>query len=258
LPPRGQRGDGPACRLRQAAQGDGVGAVCQLGRGRAAHDRLVRGEPRPLGRARRLADREDRRHRARVRFDRRGLVAAELAALALIVAAHVVLLTVLLHAGTTFDEGVYLLSLDALDHGQALGREVFTSQGPGFYVLLQAIGGVFGVTVAGVRLGIVTLDAIGAVFAFLLGRRIAGPLGGLGCAAMIAIAPKLGDFGGRVFADQCAMVLVVVALWLVAVRQPLPAGALLAAAVLVKLSALTALPTVVALLALERRRTRAF
>jgi len=193
-----------------------------------------------------------------VTFERRGLVAAELAALAVIVAAHVVLLTQLLHTGTTFDEGVYLLSLDALRHGQALGRQVFTSQGPGFYVLLQAIGGVFGVTVAGVRLGIVTLDAIGAVFAFLLGRRIAGPLGGLGCAAMIAIAPKLGDFGGRVFADQCAMVLVVVALWLVAVRHPLPAGALLAAAVLVKLSALTALPTVVALLALERRRTRAF
>jgi 4-amino-4-deoxy-L-arabinose transferase-like glycosyltransferase len=187
----------------------------------------------------------------------RGLAAAELAALAAIVAAHVVLLTRLLHTPTTFDEGVYLLSLDALRHGQALGRQVFTSQGPGFYVLLQAIGGIFGVTVSGVRLGIVTLDAIGAVFAFLLGRRVAGPVGGLGAAGMIAIAPKVGDFGGRVFADQCAMVLVVASLWLVAVRQPLPAGVVYAAAVLVKVTALTALPTVVALLALERRRTRA-
>lgn len=190
-------------------------------------------------------------------FPKRGLVAAELAALAAILAAHVVLLTVLLHTRTTFDEGVYLLSLQELRHGLALGREVFTSQGPGFYVLLQAIGAVFGVTVSGVRLGIVTLDAIGAVFAFLLGRRVAGPLGGLACAGMIAIAPKLGDFGGRVFADQCAMVLVVVSLWLVAVRQPLLAGAVFAAAVLVKLNALTALPTVVVLLALERRRARA-
>jgi len=192
-----------------------------------------------------------------VNIPARGLVAAELAALAAIVAAHVVLLTVLLHTRTTFDEGVYLLSLDELRHGQALGRQVFASQGPGFYVLLQAIGGVFGVTVAGVRLGIVTLDAIGAVFAFLLGRRVAGPLGGLGAAAMIAIAPKLGDSGGRVFADQCAMVLVVVALFLVAVRQPLAAGALYAAAVLVKVSALTALPTLAVLLALDARRARA-
>jgi 4-amino-4-deoxy-L-arabinose transferase-like glycosyltransferase len=188
---------------------------------------------------------------------KRGLVAAELAALAVIIAAHVVLLTRLLHTATTFDEGVYLLSLDELRHGQALGREVFTSQGPGFYVLLQAIGGVFGVTVAGVRLGIVTIDAVGAIFAFLLGRRLAGPLGGLACAGMIAIAPKLGDFGGRVFADQPAMVLVVGALWLVVIRQSLAAGAVFAAAVLVKLDALTALPTIVALLALEHRRARA-
>jgi ALG3 protein len=191
-----------------------------------------------------------------VTLPRRGLVAAELAALAVIVAAHVVLLTRLLHTRTTFDEGVYLLSLDELRHGLALGRDVFTSQGPGFYVLLQAIGSVFGVTVAGVRLGIVTVDAVGALFAFLLGRRLAGPLGGLACAGMIAIAPKLGDFGGRIFADQCAMVLVIAALWLVAVGQPLAAGAVFAAAVLVKVDALTALPTVVALLAVERHRAR--
>jgi hypothetical protein len=192
-----------------------------------------------------------------VTFPRGGLVAAELAALAAIIAAHVVLLTVLLHTRTTFDEGVYLLSLEELRHGLALGREVFTSQGPGFYLILQAIGAVFGVSVSDVRLGIVTLDAVGVLFAFLLGRRLAGPFGGLACAGLIAIAPKLGDFGGRVFADQCAMVLVVGALLLVAVRQPLAAGAVFAAAVLVKLNALTALPSVVALLALERRRTRA-
>jgi Glycosyltransferase family 87 len=52
------------------------------------------------------------------------------------------------------------------------------------------------------------------------------------------------------------MVLVVASLWLVAVRQPLPAGVVYAAAVLVKVTALTALPAVVVLLALERRRTR--
>jgi len=191
-----------------------------------------------------------------VSIGRRGLAAAELAALALIVAAHVILLTRLLHTATTFDEGVYLLSLDDLRHGEALGRQVFSSQGPGFYLLLQGVGALFGATVAGVRLGIVTLDAIGVLFAFMLGRKLAGPVGGLSCAGMIAIAPKLGDFGGRIFADAPAMVLVLAALWLVSIRRPLPAGAVFAAAVLVKLSALTALPTMVVLLALERKRMR--
>jgi len=192
-----------------------------------------------------------------VRLGPRALVAAELGALALIVAAHVALLTRLLHTATTFDEGVYLLSLVDLRHGEALGRQVFTSQGPGFYVILQGIGAVFGTSVAGVRLGVVTIDAIGAVFAFLLGRRLAGPAGGLACAGMIAIAPKLPNFGGRIFADAPAMALVLAALWLASLRRPLPAGAVFAAAVLVKVSALTALPTLIVLMTLGRKRTRA-
>src|SRR3954447_7495897 len=96
---------------------------------------------------------------------RNGRIAGELVALALIVAAHVVLLTRLLHARTFFDEGVYLLSLSELRHGASLGSEVFTSQVPGFYLVLQAIGWVYGVSVTGVRLGIVTIAAVGVVFA---------------------------------------------------------------------------------------------
>ncbi|HZO97705.1 MAG TPA: hypothetical protein VFB42_10080 [Gaiellaceae bacterium] len=192
-----------------------------------------------------------------MRLTGRELVAAELAALAAIVAAHVVLLTRLLHSATTFDEGVYLLSLDDLRHGAALGRDVFTSQGPGFYVLLQAIGAVCGVSVAGVRAGVVAVDALGVLFAFLLGRRLAGPLGGLACAGMLAVAPKLPSFGGRVYADAAAAVLAAAALWLLAARVPLLAGAAFAAAVLVKVDALTALPALAALLAVGRERARA-
>ena len=192
-----------------------------------------------------------------MRIGRRELVAAELAALAVIVAAHVVLLTRLLHSATTFDEGVYLVSLDDIRRGAALGTDVFTSQAPLFYVLLRLIGLVFGVSVSGVRLGIVALDAIGAVFAYLLGRRLAGTAGGLACAGMIAVAPKLPSFGGRIYADTPAMVLVVAALWLASVRRSLPAGAVFAAAVLVKYDALTALPTVLLMLGTPRRRLRA-
>ena len=70
---------------------------------------------------------------------------------------------------------------------------------------------------------------------------------------MIAVAPKLPNFGGRIFADAPAMVLVLAALWLASLRRPLPAGAVFAAAVLVKVSALTALPTLLVLIALETR-----
>jgi hypothetical protein len=192
-----------------------------------------------------------------VRAGSRGLLAAELTALAAIVAAHVFVLTRLLHSATTFDEGVYLVALDDLRHGAALGGDVFASQTPLFYVLLQAIGAVYGVTVAGVRLGIVTVDALGIVLAFLVGRRLAGPLGGLASAGMLAIAPKLTDFGGRIYADPPAMVLVLLALWLVLIGWPLAAGVIFAAAVLVKLDALTALPTFVVLLVWSRQRARA-
>jgi hypothetical protein len=192
-----------------------------------------------------------------VRIGRRELVAAELAALAVIVAAHVVLLTRLLHSATKFDEGVYLVSLEDMRHGAALGTDIFTSQAPLFYVLLRLIGLVFGVSVTGVRLGIVTVDALAVVFAYLLGRRLAGTAGGLACAGMIAVAPKLPSFGGRIYADPAAMMLVIAALWLASTRRSLPAGAVLAAAVLVKFDALTALPTFLLLLGMPRRRLRA-
>ena len=105
--------------------------------------------------------------------------------LAVLVVAHVVLLTRLLHSRTFFDEGVYLLSLEELRHGAALGREVFTSQVPGFYLVLQAIGWIYGVSVERVRLGIVTIDAAGVVLAYLLARRLSGWLGGLLAALVV-------------------------------------------------------------------------
>ena len=49
---------------------------------------------------------------------------------------------------------------------------MFTSQVPGFYLVLQAIGWVYGISVTGVRLGIVTIAAVGVVFAYLLARRL--------------------------------------------------------------------------------------
>jgi 4-amino-4-deoxy-L-arabinose transferase-like glycosyltransferase len=179
-------------------------------------------------------------------------LALELAALGLIIVAHIVLLARLLDTRAFFDEGVYLLSLDELRHGAALGREVFSSQVPGFYLVLQALAPFYGVSLSGIRLGIVTIDVLGVVFAYLIARRVSGPLGGLLAGALIAVSPVLPKLGGRIFADPVAMVLVLAAIWLALIRRPIGAGAVFAGALLVKLTAIVAAPTLVVLLALER------
>src|SRR5207342_496017 len=55
VPSRGKRGDGVARRLREAESRDGLGTARVVGGRRCADDRVVRGEPTPLDRPRRLA-----------------------------------------------------------------------------------------------------------------------------------------------------------------------------------------------------------
>src|SRR5213078_3505105 len=83
-----------------------------------------------------------------------------------------------LHAATVYDEGVYLASLDALEHGQRLGSSVFASQPPGFYVLLEAERAVFGGSVGAMRTAMLLLALVGCLSAYYVGRVIVGPLGG--------------------------------------------------------------------------------
>lgn len=190
-----------------------------------------------------------------MRLESRAPLAAA-AALTALIAAQVYLLTRAVHTKTVFDEGVYLLSIDVLGHGEALGREVFTSQGPLFYVLLRVIGFVFGVSVVGVRLGMVAIAAAGTLLAFLLGRRVSGTAGGLLCAGALVMAPKLSYLGAAIYADMPATVIAVAALYLAANRLWIFAGAALACATLVKVAALTAAPTLVVLAVLEQPRAR--
>src|SRR5262249_35954148 len=60
LPARRERGDGPARRLREAQPRDRLEAAHLLGGRDREDDRVVRGEPRPLGRASRLAGADTR------------------------------------------------------------------------------------------------------------------------------------------------------------------------------------------------------
>src|SRR5436190_16606917 len=92
-----------------------------------------------------------------------------------------------LHAGGAYDEGVYMASLDALEHGQRLGSQVFASQPPGFYLLLEAARHLSGSSIVGVRSGMLALSLVGCLSAYYIGRSLGGMQGGLLALAMVAI-----------------------------------------------------------------------
>jgi Dolichyl-phosphate-mannose-protein mannosyltransferase len=157
-----------------------------------------------------------------------------------------------LHARAAFDEGVYLASLGALDHGQHLGTQVFASQPPGFYLLLQMEGAVFGGNEHSVRLAMVLVALVGVAASYWIGRRIAGRPGGIATSALYIATPPIATEAARVHADLPSAVLALVAVGcaLEARRShALPfaalSGVFFAAAVSVKLdSVIVALPLI--------------
>jgi 4-amino-4-deoxy-L-arabinose transferase-like glycosyltransferase len=175
-----------------------------------------------------------------------------------------------LHAATVWDEGVYLGSLDALEHGQKLGSEVFASQPPGFYLLLEAERALFGGSVVAMRVGMLLLALVGCLCAYYIGRCIAGPRGGFLAFALLATPSRVEDEAIRVRADLPSVTLSLMAIALAlfaARRRGTPglvaaglAGVALASAVSIKL---LAVPVVIPVLAFvlgrhERRLAVAF
>jgi hypothetical protein len=160
-----------------------------------------------------------------------------------------------IHSGASYDEGVYLAAVDALRHGQSLGSQVFAAQFPGFYDLLRGISFITGIGVVAIRWGMLGVTLLGSVGGFLVGRRFAGNAGGLLAAAFLIIAPPLDLFGWQVLADGPTLALTLLALGLATLPgtvAAVAAGAVFGAAFTVKITALTALPTMVWLL---RRRS---
>jgi 4-amino-4-deoxy-L-arabinose transferase-like glycosyltransferase len=192
---------------------------------------------------------------------RRWLEAGVLAGL---VAAQAALYAQLLHTAPDFDEGVYLLAVDALRHGQSLGTEVFAAQPPGFYALLRGDAAVFGFGVADMRIGMIMLAAIGAAGAWLLCRTRAGVAAGLLVVALLVIAPPIPLFGARVLADLPALWLALLGIGLAAAAPgrrhataiAAAAGAVCAFAVLVKLDGGVCIPIAAVLLLAARDRRR--
>lgn len=188
----------------------------------------------------------------------------ELFLLGCLVALEAVLFSRGLHGAAVYDEGVYLASLDALQHGQHLGSQVFASQAPGFYVLLQAERAIMGPSIEALRLAMLVLGLVACMSAYYIGRALSPPIGGFVASAFVASIAMVGDEVDRVRADfpGAALALLAIALTLAAARQPGTAGwvaatlggAALAAAISVKLASATA---IVAVLAIVLRRGQA-
>jgi 4-amino-4-deoxy-L-arabinose transferase-like glycosyltransferase len=169
-----------------------------------------------------------------------------------------------LHADAVYDEGVYLASADALAHGQKLGSEIFASQPPGFYVLLEVERFVFGGSLVAMRVAMLSLAIVGCLAAYYVGRCLSGPLGGLVAMAFLVATLPVEDEAVRVRADlpSVALSLVAIALALFAIRRTgamgpaaaTLAGSALAAAVSVKLLAATAVVPVLAIVLSHARR----
>ena len=179
----------------------------------------------------------------------------ELALLALFLAAQGYLFTRPLHSAVNYDEAVYLAAVDALRHGQALGTAVFAAQFPGFYDLLRAITYVIGIGVVPVRAGLVGVTLVGSCGGYLIGRRFGGAVGGLLAVALLTIAPPLDLFGFQVIADEPSLAVTALAVGiatLAGVPAAVLAGAILAAGVSVKLTAVTAVPAILWLLGRRR------
>jgi hypothetical protein len=194
----------------------------------------------------------------------RRALALELGILSVALALQGVLFARGLATPADYDEGVYLAAVDALRHGQELGSDIFTAQPPGFYALLTAGDALLGSSVDGVRAWILVLALGGCLAAFLLGRSIGGPVAGLGAALLLGTAPPYPTFSSRISADLPAYVLALFALVCVvyagdrrrALLLVFLAGALAAAAVSVKLSAVTVLAPLAGVAFVRRLRAR--
>jgi len=187
---------------------------------------------------------------------------AEPVALAGLVAAQALLFGRLVGTDTDFDEGVYLTSLDALEHGQRLGEDVFAPQPPGWYLLLRLLSLAGADSVRGFHIGMVVVAIATCVAAYGLGRTIAGPWAGLTASAMLTVAPPFPLYAHRLLADIPPLGLALLAFLLAwearersSIVLALAAGGAIALTFTLKPTAAIAVPTFLLLLLLSRQRS---
>ncbi len=190
------------------------------------------------------------------------------AALVVLIGALVVALRLpMLRAGEfDYDEGVYWQSLRALQAGHPMFSSVFSSQPPGFLLLLEPPWAALGGSIAAARLVMLVFGVIAIVSGAVLGGRLLGRPGSVMVAALLALDPLMLRQSVVLQAEGPAvgMALLGMALAAVAVtsRRPRRAsvaagacGAVIATGVLTKLLDLSVVPALVVLLAVDPLQT---
>ena len=151
-----------------------------------------------------------------------------------------------------YDEGVYWQSLRALSEGHALFSSVYSSQPPGFLLLLSPFYDILGHSLAGARAGVAVLSLLGIAAAYVVMSQIAGRTAGLAAAAILVADPLYLRQSVTLQADGPALALALCAIAAATLGRRAPsggrrlpaavaAGALLGIACMVKLLALPAL-----------------
>jgi hypothetical protein len=87
------------------------------------------------------------------------------------------------------DEGIRGLQLRLMSAGFRPMSEIYASQGPLSLVLFYPLYRLFGADIVAARLAVVLYSIVSLLAVFWLGRRLAGPIGGLAAAALLAISP---------------------------------------------------------------------
>ena len=160
------------------------------------------------------------------------------------------------------DEGEYAYAGQLMLQGIPPYQLVFNMKFPGIYAAYAAIMGIFGQTVAGIRIGILVVTTITAVLLYFLGARLFGRLAGVITAAafgLLALTPEaLGIYG---HATHFISPFVIAALLLLLKELTAPrvfgAGLLLGVAVLMKQPAIFFVAfAFVYVWAVSRRRAR--
>ena len=123
-----------------------------------------------------------------------------------------------------------------------MGTDVYASQPPGFYVLLQGLSFLPATASTGIRVAFVVMALVGLVAAYAVGRKLAGVWGAFGAAGLLAITAPWPVQAPRVQADTAsvALALCAVAVAVYAGRcswRWAATGALAGAAIAVKLLA---------------------
>ena len=98
----------------------------------------------------------------------------------------------LLGAGErNFDEGVYWLSLRAMQAGHPLYSSVYSSQPPAFLLLTEPVWALLGGSISAARTLMLAWSLVGIASGTVIGWRLAGPVAGLTIAALLAIDPLM-------------------------------------------------------------------